>query len=138
MDTYTGMVLAALIFFASLVSVELGISAAIIEMTMGVLAGNFLHAQQLDWVRYIASFGGILLTFLAGAEVDRQVMREKAKESSERDLGYCRLGRWIGRPGAKEPRNSFQQLIRILYCDLQTKFDARFVSPVPLYTATCG
>ncbi len=78
MDIYTGMVLAALIFIASLVSVELGISAAIIEITLGVLAGNFLHIRQLDWVKYIASFGGILLTFLAGAEVDRRVMREKA------------------------------------------------------------
>jgi len=81
MDIYTGMVLAALIFLASLVSVELGISAAIIEITLGVAAGNFLHLQQLDWVKYVASFGGILLTFLAGAEVDRKVMREKAKES---------------------------------------------------------
>jgi Kef-type K+ transport system membrane component KefB len=81
MNIYTGMVLAALIFVASLVSVELGISAAIIEITLGVLAGNLLHVQQLDWVKYIASFGGILLTFLAGAEVDRTVMREKARES---------------------------------------------------------
>jgi Kef-type K+ transport system membrane component KefB len=81
MDIYTGMVLAALIFLASLVSVELGISAAIIEITLGVAAGNFLHLQQLDWVKYVASFGGILLTFLVGAEVDRKVMREKAKES---------------------------------------------------------
>jgi Kef-type K+ transport system membrane component KefB len=81
MDIYTGMVLAALIFVASLVSVELGISAAIIEITLGVVAGNLLHVQQLDWVKYIASFGGILLTFLAGAEVDRTVMREKARES---------------------------------------------------------
>jgi len=81
MDIYAGMVLAALIFVASLISVELGISAAIIEITLGVLAGNFLHVQQLDWVKYIASLGGILLTFLAGAEVDRKVMREKAKES---------------------------------------------------------
>ena len=81
MDIYTGMVLAALIFLASLVSVELGISAAIIEITLGVLAGNLIHVQQLDWIKYIAGFGGILLTFLAGAEVDRKVMREKAKES---------------------------------------------------------
>jgi Kef-type K+ transport system membrane component KefB len=81
MEIYTGMVLAALIFLASLVSVELGISAAIIEITFGVIAGNFLHVNQLDWVKYIASFGGILLTFLAGAEVDRKVMREKARES---------------------------------------------------------
>jgi Kef-type K+ transport system membrane component KefB len=81
MDIYTGMVLAALIFVASLVSVELGISAAIIEITLGVLAGNSLHVQQLDWIKYIAGFGGILLTFLAGAEVDRKVMRQKSKES---------------------------------------------------------
>ncbi len=81
MEIYTGMVLAALIFLASLISVELGISAAIVEITLGVVAGNFLHVNQLDWVKYIASFGGILLTFLAGAEVDRKVMREKARES---------------------------------------------------------
>jgi Kef-type K+ transport system membrane component KefB len=81
MDIYTGMVLAGLIFLASLVSVELGISAAIIEIAFGVVAGNFLGLHQLDWVRYSAGFGGILLTFLAGAEVDRKVMREKAKES---------------------------------------------------------
>ncbi|MBI1744833.1 cation:proton antiporter [Candidatus Acetothermia bacterium] len=81
MELYVGMVLAALIFFASLISVELGLSAAIIEITLGVIGGNFLGLQQLDWVKYIASFGGILLTFMAGAEVDLRVMREKAKES---------------------------------------------------------
>ncbi len=47
MDIYRGMVLACLIFLASLVSVELGISAAIIEIILGVLAGNFIHVQQL-------------------------------------------------------------------------------------------
>lgn len=81
MDLYTGTVLAALIFVASLISVELGISAAIIEIILGVLAGNALHVRQLDWVKYIAGLGGILLTFLAGAEVDLKVMREKARES---------------------------------------------------------
>jgi hypothetical protein len=47
MDIYTGMVLSALIFLASLVSVELGISAAIVEIALGVVAGNFLHVNQL-------------------------------------------------------------------------------------------
>jgi len=41
------------------------------------------------------------------------------------------------RPSAKEPRNNFQQIAQT-YCDLQAKFVAKFVSPVPVYTATCG
>jgi Kef-type K+ transport system membrane component KefB len=75
------MVLFALVFLASLISVELGLSAAIIEITLGVIGGNFLGLEQLDWVKYIAAFGGILLTFMAGAEVDLKVLRKKAKES---------------------------------------------------------
>jgi Kef-type K+ transport system membrane component KefB len=81
MDFYVGMVLAALTFLASLISIELGLSAAIIEIALGVIAGNFLGVMQLTWVKYIAGFGGILLTFLAGAEVDLRVMRQKAKAS---------------------------------------------------------
>lgn len=81
MDIYTGMVLSGLIFLASLISVEFGISAAIVEIVFDIVAGNLLGLQPLGWVKYIAGFGGILLTFLAGAEVDRRVMREKAKES---------------------------------------------------------
>jgi len=42
MDLYVGIVLAGLAFLASLVSVELGLSAAIIEMALGVIGGNFL------------------------------------------------------------------------------------------------
>ncbi len=81
MDFYVGTILAALIFIASLISVELGLSAALIEITLGVLGGNFLGLKQLDWVKFIAGFGGILLTFLAGVEVDLKVMRQDAKES---------------------------------------------------------
>jgi Kef-type K+ transport system membrane component KefB len=81
MELYVGTVLAGLIFLASLISVELGLSAAIIEITLGVIGGNFLGLQQLEWVQYIAGFGGILLTFMAGAEVDLRVMREKSRES---------------------------------------------------------
>jgi Kef-type K+ transport system membrane component KefB len=81
MDLYGWTVLAGLIFLASLISVELGLSAAIIEITLGILGGNLLGVQRHEWVTYIAAFGGILLTFMAGAEVDLKVMREKARES---------------------------------------------------------
>ncbi len=81
MDVYGWMVLAALTFLASLISVELGLSAAIIEIALGVVGGNFLGVERHEWVRYLAAFGGILLTFMAGAEVDLGVMRDKARES---------------------------------------------------------
>jgi Kef-type K+ transport system membrane component KefB len=81
MDLYVGVVLAALILVASVLSVELGLSAAIIEITLGVIGGNFLGLEQREWVGFVAGLGGILLTFLAGAEVDLRVLREKSKQS---------------------------------------------------------
>ena len=81
MDLQVALVLAALILLASIVSVEFGISAAIIEITLGVLGGNFLGLERREWVTFVAGVGGILLTFLAGAEVDVRILREKSRES---------------------------------------------------------
>ena len=70
-----------LVLLASVASVELGVSVALIEISLGVVAGNFLGLTSPPWMDFLASFGSILLTFLAGAEVDPRVMREKFKES---------------------------------------------------------
>src|SRR5438876_1551381 len=70
-----------LILVACVASVELVISVALIEISLGVVAGNFLGLSSPPWMDFLASFGSILLTFLAGAEVDPRVMREKLKES---------------------------------------------------------
>src|SRR5512135_2859429 len=80
-DQLISVVLWALIFVASFFSVELGLSVAIIEMSLGVIGGNFLGLHPTPWITYLAGFGGILLTYLAGAEVDTQVMKAKFKES---------------------------------------------------------
>jgi Kef-type K+ transport system membrane component KefB len=71
--------LAAVVLVASVVSVELGITVALIELTLGVLVGNAfdLHSQQ--WLDFIASFASVVLTFLAGMEVDPDYMRDRAK-----------------------------------------------------------
>src|SRR5712691_2779655 len=69
------------ILIASRVSVELGVSVAIIEIALGVVAGNFLGVTSTPWIDFIAAVASILLTFLAGAEVDPRVLRERAKES---------------------------------------------------------
>jgi Kef-type K+ transport system membrane component KefB len=69
------------ILIASLISLRLGLSVAIIEILLGVIAGNLGIVQTQDWMLFIASFGGILLTFLAGTEIDTELMKEKFKES---------------------------------------------------------
>jgi Kef-type K+ transport system membrane component KefB len=71
----------ALILVASVFSVELAISSAIIELVFGVLAGNFGHISSTPWVDFLASFAGVLLTFLAGAEVDPRVLKNNPKQA---------------------------------------------------------
>ncbi len=80
-DQYIALIIGLLIFLGSLISVETGISVALIEITLGVIGGNFLKVSSTPWLTFLAGFGGILLTFLAGAEVDLVILREKAKES---------------------------------------------------------
>lgn len=82
MDTLlVAAILGLLILLASMVSIEMGISVAIIEIAFGVAAGNFLGVTSTPWIDFLAMFAGIVLTFLAGAEVDPGLMREKLKES---------------------------------------------------------
>jgi len=66
---------------ASMISIRLGISVAMVEIVVGVIGGNFLGLHTTPWVDFLAGFGSILLTFLAGAEVDPEVLRKKFKES---------------------------------------------------------
>ena len=74
-------ILGLLILIASMVSVELGVSVAIIEIGLGVAAGNFLGVTSTPWIDFIAAVASIVLTFLAGAEVDPRLLRERAKEA---------------------------------------------------------
>jgi Kef-type K+ transport system membrane component KefB len=72
-------VLAAVVLVASMASVELGVTVALIELTLGVIAGNVFELQSQEWLDFIASFASIVLTFLAGMEVDTDYMRDRAK-----------------------------------------------------------
>jgi len=80
-DQYIALLIGLLVFLGSLISVETGISVALIEINLGVIGGNFLKLTPTPWLTFLSGFGGILLTFLAGAEVDLVILREKAKES---------------------------------------------------------
>jgi Kef-type K+ transport system membrane component KefB len=77
----TATLVGFLILLASMLSVEFGISVAIIEIALGVIAGNVFAVTTNPWIDFLASFASIVLTFLAGAEVDPTLMRERFRES---------------------------------------------------------
>jgi Kef-type K+ transport system membrane component KefB len=60
---------------ASLVSIRLGVSVALVEIALGVASGNFLGLGTTPWIDFLALFGSVLLTFLAGAEIDPGSLR---------------------------------------------------------------
>jgi Kef-type K+ transport system membrane component KefB len=74
------LIVGAMIFLASLISLKLGLSVAIIEIVLGTAAGN-LGLQPEAWMAYVASLGGIILTFLAGTEIDGKLFKARFKES---------------------------------------------------------
>jgi Kef-type K+ transport system membrane component KefB len=76
-----------LTFLASLLSIRLGIAVALMEIFLGVLAGNLLGLRTTPWIDFIASFGSVLLTFLAGAEIDPDSLRRHVKASLS--LGFA-------------------------------------------------
>lgn len=70
-----------LAFAASLISVRTAISVALVEIIVGIVAGNFLRLPATEWTTFLAGFGSILLTFMAGAEVEPETLRRHLKPS---------------------------------------------------------
>ncbi len=65
-----------LALLASVLSIWVGIAVALTEIVVGAVAGNIIGLPLAPWVNFLAGFGAILLTFLAGAEIDPQVVRK--------------------------------------------------------------
>lgn len=61
------------------ISLRIGISVALVELR--IIAGNSFHPQISEWINFLASFGAIILTFLAGAELESQTLKRFWKES---------------------------------------------------------
>src|SRR5690349_23129857 len=75
---------------SALIASYLRLSIALVEICVGVGVaafsgwldvGDALRTNS-EWVRFLASFGAVLLTFLAGAELDPHVMKVKLAEVS--------------------------------------------------------
>src|SRR5579864_8134745 len=80
-DIAIAAVLAATILLASTVSVEIGLSVALIELVGGVIVGNAFDVSVPSWLAFIGTFAGIVLTFQAGAEVDVPQFRREWRAS---------------------------------------------------------
>jgi Kef-type K+ transport system membrane component KefB len=78
-DLAIAAVLAGTILLASMVSVEIGLSVAL--MFGGFVVGNAFSIDVPSWLSFIGSFAGIVLTFLAGAEVDVPQFKREWKAS---------------------------------------------------------
>jgi Kef-type K+ transport system membrane component KefB len=80
----------SLAVLSSVIAYHLRISIALIEICVGVAAAaaasHFGMFEALgsnhEWLRFLASSGAVLLTFLAGAELEPEVIRKKWKEVS--------------------------------------------------------
>jgi len=73
---------------SAIVAYHLRVSIALVEICVGIFAAAIANhfwgtdslGGNLEWVRFLASMGAVLLTFLAGAELDPRVIRTKWQE----------------------------------------------------------
>jgi glutathione-regulated potassium-efflux system ancillary protein KefC len=80
----------ALALIATLAAMALRIATALSEIVVGTIAqlligatiGNALLAGDASWIKFLAGAGAILLTFLAGAELDPVVFRRQWKQAA--------------------------------------------------------
>lgn len=78
----------SLAVLSSILAYHLRISIALVEICVGVVTAAIASSLGMldalgnneEWIRFVASSGAILLTFLAGAELEPSVMRKKLKE----------------------------------------------------------
>lgn len=80
----------ALAIASALLASSLRISIALVEICVGVLAATTMEPFGMEhlldanseWVRFLAASGAVVLTFLAGAELDPEVVKSKLTEVS--------------------------------------------------------
>ena len=93
---------------ATLISIWVRISTALSEIVVGTVAqlvigalvGSAILGTDEQWIRFLSGLGAIVLTFLAGAELDPVVFRRKWKEASAIGLASFLLPFFLCAAGA--------------------------------------
>lgn len=82
---YVAAIWVGMALLASVISIRIAIPVALVEIVVGALAGNIPglapHISQPEFVTFLASAGSLVLTFLAGAEIDPVSLRGHWKAS---------------------------------------------------------
>jgi len=82
---FVAFVWMAMALAASLISIRFGISVALVEILVGAIVGNLPNAsryfESTTFTTFLASVGSVMLTFLAGAEIDPVSLRRHWKAS---------------------------------------------------------
>jgi Kef-type K+ transport system membrane component KefB len=82
---YVAAIWLGMALLASVVSIRIAVPVALVEIVIGALAGNLpgvsSHISQPGFVTFLASAGSVVLTFLAGAEIDPVALRGHWKAS---------------------------------------------------------
>lgn len=84
-----GTVYMAFAVISAVIAYHLRISIAVVEMIVAACIANLsiyftglnIFEPSSEWVKILASFASVLLTFLAGSEIDSKVIKEKYIES---------------------------------------------------------
>lgn len=87
---FTAATWLGLAVIASIIAYHLRISIALVEICVGMIVAaiatysnfNGILSPNHEWLKFLASAGAVMLTFLAGAEIEPDVMRKKIKEAS--------------------------------------------------------
>jgi Kef-type K+ transport system membrane component KefB len=75
---------------SAFVAIRVKMPAALVEIVVGMVAGNLIALRTNAWIDFVAGFGSILLTFLAGAEIDPKILRKQLVPSTV--LGAASFG----------------------------------------------
>ncbi|MEJ5330138.1 MAG: cation:proton antiporter [Desulfobaccales bacterium] len=84
---YTAAAWIGVALLASLISIRVGISVALVEIFLGCIAGNLGTTfgweifKPTPWINFLAGFASVVLTFLAGAEIEPEAFRRLWKPS---------------------------------------------------------
>jgi Kef-type K+ transport system membrane component KefB len=92
-----------LAFVAAVIAGRTGLAVALVEIVIGIFAGNLFDVKTTVWIDFLAGFGSGLLTFLAGAEIDPSVIRNHWKQTLSIGfisfllpfLGAVAFARWV-------------------------------------------
>ena len=70
-----------LIFLAGIISLEIKVSVAIMEIMAGIVAGNFFRLMSSDWIDNMSLFGLLGLMFFAGFETNVNMLKKNWRSS---------------------------------------------------------